>query len=132
MADLASATTIRRVLLVIPEELVVSLQPEFEKAGWDVQTRTTGQDAINLIWSESFHALVATARLPDMRGDVLFFGATSILPQLRTCTVLLVDDEAGEAIAGTTGCATLPMLSTPVAIITRVEALVSQTDEATL
>ncbi len=132
MADFATAVTTRRVLLVLPEELVVSVRPEFEKAGWDVQTKTTGQDAINLIWGESFHALVATARLPDMRGDVLFFGTTSILPQLRTATVLLVDDEASEAIARTTGCATLAMSSSAAVIVARVEALVSQTTEPTL
>jgi DNA-binding response OmpR family regulator len=102
----------RRILLVDDAVFLDALAAEFAGRHWKVEACVTGRSAIDLVWRQEFDALVTAVRLPDMRGDVVYFGASALWPRLRTATIFLANDEANAALAQAAGS---PYLIKPVA-----------------
>ena len=102
----------RRILLVDDAVFLDALAAEFSARHWRVEARVTGRSAIDLVWRQEFDALVTAVRLPDMRGDVVYFGASALWPRLRSNTIFLATDESNAALAQAASC---PYLIKPVA-----------------
>lgn len=75
------------------------------RAGFDVVTSGSGQDAMHLL-DERFDLLVLDLRLPGMRGDAFYYAATARQPWLRGHTIILSADisEQADDIVRSTGC----------------------------
>jgi DNA-binding response OmpR family regulator len=123
----ASVAPAKRVLIAVPSEPLAQLSSAFTNKGWVVRGASTGQGAIDFVWQEAFDALVTVVQLPDMRGDVLFLGASAVWPQLRERSVFLLTDNANESIARMAGCPTLPIDTDADRVVDRIERLFSRT-----
>jgi DNA-binding response OmpR family regulator len=82
-----------RVLIVDDEPTICrALQLALARAGYAVDTRETGDGALELLRREHVDALLVDLRIPDMRGDVLFELASAVQPQLRRQTLFITGD----------------------------------------
>lgn len=64
-------------LLIIDDEptLLLSLQAFFEDSGFNVTTVLTGEDALKLLDTTSFDAIIVDIRLPGIDGDEVILEA---------------------------------------------------------
>jgi DNA-binding response OmpR family regulator len=99
-----------RVLIVDDESTICrALQIALTRAGYAVDTRETGESALELLRREHVDALIVDLRIPDTRGDVLFELASSIQPHLRQQTLFITGDASarGMELVGACGCPVL-------------------------
>lgn len=102
-----------RVLIVDDETTICrALQIALTRAGYVVDTRETGEGALELLRREHVDALIVDLRIPDTRGDVLFDMAKSIQPQLARQTLFITGDGSphGQELVAACGC---PVLGKP-------------------
>ncbi|HUF30793.1 MAG TPA: response regulator [Gemmatimonadaceae bacterium] len=102
-----------RVLIVDDEPAICrALQIALTRAGYAVDTRETGEGALEMLRSEHVDALIVDLRIPDTRGDVLFEMAVSLQPHLARQTLFITGDGSarGMELVGACGC---PMLIKP-------------------
>lgn len=117
-----------RVLIVDDESTICrALQIALERAGYAVDSRETGEGALELLRSEHVDALIVDLRIPDMRGDVLFELASATQPQLRQQTLFITGDGSmrGMELVDACGC---PVLFKPFDL----KDLLSETDRLLL
>lgn len=82
-----------RVLIVDDEPAICrALTIAFTRAGYDVLSTQSGDDALSLVKSEHIDVLVIDLRIPDTRGDVVFELAAAIQPHLRFRTLFMTGD----------------------------------------
>jgi DNA-binding response OmpR family regulator len=99
-----------RVLIVDDEATICrALQIALTRAGYAVDTRETGEGALELLRSEPVDVLIVDLRIPDMRGDVLFELAAATQPHLRHQTLFITGDASarGMELVGACGCPVL-------------------------
>jgi DNA-binding response OmpR family regulator len=99
-----------RVLIVDDEPTICrALQIALTRAGYAVDTRETGEGALELLRREHVDALIVDLRIPDTRGDVLFEIAAATQPQLRRQTLFITGDASsrGMELVGACGCPVL-------------------------
>lgn len=99
-----------RVLIVDDEPTICrALQIAMTRAGYTVETRETGEGALELLRREPVDALIVDLRIPDTRGDVLFELASSIQPHLRHQTLFITGDASsrGMELVNACGCPVL-------------------------
>ena len=99
-----------RVLIVDDESTICrALQIALSRAGYVVETRETGEGALELLRREHVDALLVDLRIPDMRGDVLFELAAATQSQLRRQTLFITGDGSarGTELVGACGCPVL-------------------------
>jgi two-component system, cell cycle response regulator len=102
-----------RVLVVDDEpSICLALKIALSRAGFDVVTVHSGEDAHNRVMTEHFDVLIADLRMKDMRGDVVYYLALGAQPHLRRSTVFLTGDitDAAERLIDATSC---PLLRKP-------------------
>lgn len=101
----------RMRLLIVDDESTIcrALQLALRRAGYAVDTRETGEGALELLRREHVDALIVDLRIPDMRGDVLFELASATQPQLRRQTLFITGDTSarGEELVTACGCQVL-------------------------
>lgn len=101
----------RMRLLIVDDESTIcrALQLALKRAGYAVETRETGEGALELLRREHVDALIVDLRIPDMRGDVLFELASATQPQLRQQTLFITGDTSarGEELVTACGCQVL-------------------------
>lgn len=101
----------RMRLLIVDDESTIcrALQLALKRAGYAVDTRETGEGALELLRREHVDALIVDLRIPDMRGDVLFELASATQPQLRQQTLFITGDTSarGEELVTACGCQVL-------------------------
>ena len=101
----------RMRLLIVDDESTIcrALQLALRRAGYAVDTRETGEGALELLRREHVDALIVDLRIPDMRGDVLFELASATQPQLRRQTLFITGDTSarGEELVTACGCPVL-------------------------
>lgn len=117
-----------RVLIVDDESTICrALQIALERAGYAVDSRETGEGALELLRCEHVDALIVDLRIPDMRGDVLFELASATQPQLRQQTLFITGDGSarGMELVDACGC---PVLFKPFDL----KDLLSETDRLLL
>lgn len=117
-----------RVLIVDDETTICrALQIALERAGYAVDSRETGEGALELLRCEHVDALIVDLRIPDMRGDVLFELASATQPQLRQQTLFITGDGSarGMELVDACGC---PVLFKPFDL----KDLLSETDRLLL
>ena len=104
----------RMQVLIVDDESTIcrALQLALMHAGFGVETRETGEAALELLRRNHVDALIVDLRMPDMRGDVLFELASSLQPQLRRQTLFITGDGSarGSELVGACAC---PMLYKP-------------------
>jgi DNA-binding response OmpR family regulator len=104
----------QRRLLIVDDEATIcrALQIALTRAGYAVDTRQTGDGALELLRREHVDALLVDLRIPDMRGDVLFELAAATQPQLRRQTMFITGDSSsrGAELVVACGC---PLLYKP-------------------
>lgn len=101
----------------VPRVLVVDDDPAvlrviallLKRAGYEVTTASGGTEATQRL-DEPFDALVLDLRIPGMRGDALYYLASTRQPWLTGRTLFITGDisEQAELIVAQTGCALLP------------------------
>ena len=99
-----------RVLIVDDESTICrALQIALTRAGYAVDTRETGEGALELLRREHVDALIVDLRIPDTRGDVLFELASATQPHLRHQTLFITGDASarGMELVGACGCPVL-------------------------
>ena len=99
-----------RVLIVDDETTICrALQIALTRAGYVVDTRETGEGALELLRREHVDALIVDLRIPDTRGDVLFEMAVSLQPQLARQTLFITGDGSSQGLelVGACGCPVL-------------------------
>jgi DNA-binding NtrC family response regulator len=92
-----------RILIVDDEDaLGRAMQIALSFKGWDVVCTQGGEQAYGRLQHEHFDVMVLDLLMPDMRGDVFFFMATSVQPHLAQSTLFVTGDitkHADELIA---------------------------------
>ena len=102
-----------RVLIVDDEPTICrALQLALTRAGYAVDTRESGESALELMRRERVDALIVDLHIPDMRGDVLFVLASATQPQLRRQTLFITGDASARGVELVDACA-CPMLYKP-------------------
>lgn len=99
-----------RVLIVDDESTICrALQIALTRAGYAVETRETGEGALELLRRDHVDALIVDLRIPDTRGDVLFELASATQPHLRQQTLFITGDASarGMELVGACGCPVL-------------------------
>ena len=95
-------------ILVVDDEpsICLALKIALTRAGHDVVTVHSGEEAQRRIMTERFDILIADLRMKDMRGDVVYYVALGAQPHLRHCTVFLTGDitDAAKRLIDATGC----------------------------
>lgn len=117
-----------RVLIVDDESTICrALQIALTRAGYAVDTRETGEGALELLRREHVDALIVDLRIPDTRGDVLFELASATQPHLRQQTLFITGDASarGMELVSACGC---PVLFKPFDL----KELIEQTDRLVL
>ena len=102
-----------RVLVVDDEpSICLALKIALSRAGFDVIAVHSGEEAQNRFMTEHFDVLIADLRMKDMRGDVVYYLASSAQPHLRRSTVFLTGDitDGAERLIEATSC---PLLRKP-------------------
>jgi DNA-binding response OmpR family regulator len=104
----------RMQVLIVDDETTIcrALQLALGRAGYAVETRETGEAALELLRRHHVDALIVDLRMPDMRGDVLFELASAIQPQLRRQTLFITGDASARGSELVTACK-CPMLYKP-------------------
>jgi DNA-binding NarL/FixJ family response regulator len=126
VTDPGASAPAKRVLLALPQDILEPLRTAFERNQWMVRGALTGQGAIDFVWQETFDALVTVVQLPDMRGDVLFLGASAVWPKLRDCSLFLMTEEANPDIMRMIGCPTVSATTPADEIVEKIETLLSE------
>jgi DNA-binding NtrC family response regulator len=107
MSDDPRAT---RILVVDDEHSICrALERCFARAGFDVRSVESAEDAVHLLHHEHFDCLVVDLRMPEMGGDQLFEIAASVQPHLRQRTIITTGDgsERAHELIAACGCASL-------------------------
>jgi two-component system response regulator RegA len=94
------------VLLVDDDAAVArALAAVLARAGYRVSVAGSAREA-ELLLDERFEALVLDLRMPEMRGDALFYLATARQPWLTDRTLFVTGDitEQAEQLVRQTGC----------------------------
>jgi DNA-binding NtrC family response regulator len=107
MSDDSRAT---RILVVDDEHSICrALERCFTRAGFDVRSVESAEDAVHLLHHEHFDCLVVDLRMPEMGGDQLFEIAASVQPHLRQRTIITTGDgsERAHELIAACGCASL-------------------------
>ena len=82
-----------RVLVVDDERAICrALTIALERAGFEVVTAQSGDNALNVVRSEHIDVMVIDLRIPDTRGDVVFELAAATQPHLRHQTLFMTGD----------------------------------------
>jgi DNA-binding NtrC family response regulator len=82
-----------RILIVDDESaLGRAMQIALSFKGWDVVCTQGGDEAYGRLQGEHFDVLVLDLLMPDMRGDVFFYLATSVQPHLAKSTLFVTGD----------------------------------------
>lgn len=82
-----------RVLVVDDEPSICkALTMALTRAGYDAISAQTGEAALSIVRSEHVDVMLIDLRIPDMRGDVIFEVAASVLPHLRYQTLFMTGD----------------------------------------
>lgn len=102
-----------RVLIVDDEPTICrALQLALTRAGYAVETRETGEGALELLRGQRVDALIVDLRMPDTRGDVLFELAAATQPHLRGQTLFITGDSSARGVELVDACG-CPMLYKP-------------------
>lgn len=115
-----------RILLVDDDPSVAEVLARLlRRAGYDVVTAGSGQDAVHLL-DERFDGLVLDLRLPGMRGDAFFYHASAKQPWLSARTLFVTGDisEQAEELVAATGCQLLLKPFQVQALLGAISALV--------
>jgi DNA-binding NtrC family response regulator len=99
-----------RILVVDDEHSICrALEISFARAGFDVRSVESAEDAVQLLHHEHFDLLVVDLRMPEMGGDQLFEIAASVQPHLRQRTIITTGDgsERAHELIAACGCASL-------------------------
>ena len=85
------------------------LAEALRQAGFPVVTAGSGERAVEIITTAHVDLMVTDLRLPDMRGDVLFFVSLNAQPHLRADTLFITNDDNEHArnLVAATGCTLL-------------------------
>ena len=97
------------VLLVDDDSAVAkALAAVLSRAGYNVSVAGSAREA-ELLLDQRFDALVLDLRMPEMRGDALYYLASARQPWLADRTLFVTGDitEQAEDIISQTGCALL-------------------------
>ncbi len=76
-----------KLLLVDDEQLVLSTLLRLFRADYDVQTASSGEEALKMIRQQAFHVVISDQRMPGMKGVDLLRQIKEISPQ--TMRILL-------------------------------------------
>jgi DNA-binding NtrC family response regulator len=81
-------------ILVVDDESALgrAMQIALTMKEWEVVCCHGGEEAHARLHNEHFDALVVDLLMPDMRGDVFFYIATSIQPHLAKATLFVTGD----------------------------------------
>ena len=102
-----------RVLVVDDEPSICrALEIALARAGFDATTVQSGDAAIDLVRREHFDVLVCDLRIPDMRGDVIYWTLAAVQPHLQGRTLFVTGDitERAQKLVAQCNC---PMLHKP-------------------
>lgn len=109
----APASARVRVLVVDDEPSICkALEIALRRAGCDVVTVQSGDAAVELAHRERFDVLILDLRIPDMRGDVIFWTVTAVQPHLTHQTLFITGDitEKAQRLIAQCNC---PLLHKP-------------------
>ena len=115
--------TRQRVLVVDDERSIcLALDWALRRAGFEVVTACSGEEAERRLRAERFDALVIDFRIPDVRGDVIFHQAVALQPHLLRQSLFCTGDVGANAqrLIEACGC---PMIRKPFDIDDVVDAL---------
>jgi DNA-binding response OmpR family regulator len=86
--------------LIVDDEPTIcrALQIALTRAGFSVDTRETGEGALELLRAEHVDALIVDLRIPDLRGDVLFELAVSVQSHLKYQTLFISGDASARGV----------------------------------
>ena len=102
-----------RVLVVDDEPSICkALEIALGRAGFDATTVQSGDAAVELVRREHFDVLVVDLRIPDMRGDVVYWTLAAVQPHLQGQTLFVTGDitERAQRIIAQCNC---PILHKP-------------------
>ena len=123
-----------RVLVVDDEPSICkALEIALGRAGFDATTVQSGDAAIDRVRREHFDVLVVDLRIPDMRGDVIYWTLAAVQPHLQGCTLFVTGDITDRAQRLVAQC-NCPMLHKPFDlrdILDAVQALAPRAKNAT-
>jgi DNA-binding response OmpR family regulator len=86
-----------RVLVVDDEPAIcAAVASALVQAGYDALSALSGEAAHDLLRSRHVDVLVLDLRMPDMRGDVLYYLASALQPHLACATMFLTGDVTAE------------------------------------
>jgi DNA-binding NtrC family response regulator len=125
----------RTRVLVVDDEPTIrrALDIALRRAGYEVLSAGSGEEAVALLRRERVDQLVVDLRIPDMRGDVVFELAASLQPHLRHATVFTtgdISDRAQELVA-LSGCTLLTKPFDLAELIATLHRLAPSVREAT-
>lgn len=101
-------------VLVVDDEpsICAALTIALRRAGYDALSAGSGEEAERQLRTRRVDGLVLDLRMPDVRGDVLFYSAVALQPHLARATVFVTGDvteKAGQLVAAC-GC---PLVQKP-------------------
>lgn len=95
-------------ILVVDDEpsICASLRLALSRAGYDVATSYSGEEAQARLMTEPFDVMILDLRMKDMRGDVVYHIGIGAQPHLRHATVFITGDITDKAqdLIRATGC----------------------------
>lgn len=94
----AGPTPVRLCVLVVDDEPAICavVTSALKRAGYDTLSALGGEAAHDLLRSRHVDVLVLDLRMPDMRGDVLYYLASALQPHLARATMFLTGDVSAE------------------------------------
>jgi hypothetical protein len=87
---------------------------------WTIRVAESVQQAVNIGTYDRIDALVVVMRLPDGRGDTVFWYLAAAYPHLHSHTLFLLHDSSESTICSITKC---PWLALPLTTTALQEAL---------
>lgn len=100
-----SHASIYRILIVDDGDVGRALTNAFAARQWHPQQCPTASMAMQLAGQDEYHAIIASLRLPDDRGDALVYRLAALQPWLERRAELLVVSAEDARIAAATGYA---------------------------
>ena len=102
------------VVLVVDDEpsICTALTIALRRAGYDAVAAGSGDEAEHQLRTRHVDSLVLDLRMPDVRGDVLFYSAVALQPHLARATVFVTGDVTEKAAQLVAAC-DCPMLQKP-------------------
>ena len=118
----------------VPTVLVVDDEPSIckaltialRRAGYEAVAAGSGEEAERQLRSVRVDGLVLDLRMPDVRGDVLFYSAVALQPHLAHATVFITGDVTERAAQLVAACS-CPLVQKPfdlAQVLTAVEGVV--------